>query len=109
MLAASIAVALAFWGPAPCTLVYHVAALEPANVAGTEWRDGIYCQIRIDARRWRWGELCSVIVHETGHAHGLRHSSDPRDVMYPVLTRTADACRGKRPARYPPGTMISLR
>lgn len=110
MLAAAIAVALAYWGTPPCQPVVHVHQLDQASgVLGIAHPTlAGYCEVEIAARAWRWGTLCSVLVHEVGHLHGLKHSTDPQDVMYPELVRTADACRGRRPARYGPGAVIRL-
>jgi hypothetical protein len=108
MLASAIALAIAFWGPPPpacATVAYHVASLPEPVLGQMAYYDG-WCEVQIDRRPWRWGPLCSTLVHETGHAHGLGHSTDESDVMFPVLLRTADACRGKRPSRYPRGTVI---
>jgi hypothetical protein len=100
MLAASIAVALAFWGPAPppCT----VESVRVVDFAGGEWGvawvGGPTCPIEIQTRRWKWWELCATVVHEYGHVYGRGHSSDPDDVMAPFLSDPAPMCRGKRPA-----------
>jgi hypothetical protein len=96
MLAASIAVALAFWGPPPCELQVKVAELDGA--LGRATYGGEVCLVEIDARRWKWWELCYAMLHEVGHTHSLPHSEDPRSVMFPSLERPADACTGRRPA-----------
>lgn len=126
MFLAALAVAAAFWGPGPPTSV-HVHSLPGRALGQTACFEDGHCEVQIDSRRWTWGQLCSVILHEDGHAHdyidpvgiwrtradGTRwldraHSPDRRDVMFPELVRTADACRGKRPARYPRGAVIRL-
>jgi hypothetical protein len=124
--AAALAVSLAFWGPPPCDVQYRVAALDDALGRAT-W-GGEVCLVEIDARRWKWWELCYAMLHETGHTRAYRdpvgvlirdeetgkvwidytHSPDPLSVMYPALKRPADACRGKRPARYRRGSVIRL-
>lgn len=105
MLAAAIALALAYWGPSTCQTVVHVQAL-PGDVLGQTYNyNGEWCEVQVDARRWRWGLLCSTILHEYGHAHGRGHSPG---VMSPVLVGTLEPCRGKRPARYRPGARILL-
>ena len=106
MLAAAIAVAIALWGPPPCVAAYHVADLEGDVLGQVVHHDPTYCEVLIDRRPWRWWQLCAVVVHEAGHTHGLPHSADPLNVMYPELWRPADVCRGKRPAQYPRGAVI---
>jgi hypothetical protein len=64
--------------------------------------------VEIDAREWRWRDLCYAVVHEYGHAAGLGHSEDTRSVMFPEMGRSAVACRGRRPAQYPPFARIRL-
>ena len=107
MLAASIAVALSVMGPPPCTVAYHVEQLPPP-VIGVMRREGDHCEIVLAARKWRFWELCAATLHETLHAHGLGHSTDPLDVMYPELWRPADPCRGKRPPQFKRGAVIEL-
>jgi hypothetical protein len=99
MLAASIAVALAFWGPAPppCTIEPVRVVDFPGDAWGTAWTGGPVCTVEVASRRWKWWELCAVVVHEYGHAYGHGHSEDPDDVMSPLLTGPVRACRGKRP------------
>jgi hypothetical protein len=101
MLAASIAVALAFWGPAPppCTVdTVHVVEFPGGGVWGTAWVGTDPCIVEVASRRWKWWELCAVVVHEYGHVYGRGHSPDPDDVMHATLTGPTPACRGKRPA-----------
>lgn len=35
---------------------------------------------------------CAVLRHEDGHLHGLEHSSDPHNIMYPSLTYIPSQC-----------------
>jgi hypothetical protein len=106
MWAASIAVALALWGPPPCAMVVKVAELDGA--LGRATYGGPVCLIEVDARRWRWWSLCSTVLHEWGHTHGQPHGGSPGDLMYPALVRMADPCRGQRPPRYRRGAVIRL-
>lgn len=105
MLAHAIAVALSFWGPPPCGLDIAVAELDGYAGVATVYPSG-RCTVEIDAGWWRWGQLCSALTHEIGHVWGKPHVDDPRDVMFPVLIRTADNCRGKRPPQFRRGEYV---
>lgn len=40
-----------------------------------------------------WFErACAVIRHEDGHLHGLRHSSDPTNIMFPSIAFVPSQC-----------------
>jgi hypothetical protein len=106
VLVASLAVAAMWWGPGPCQdpVVKVVPIRGPA--IGAAWTD--LCVLEVEPGAWLWKDLCSVVVHEVGHLRGLGHSGDRRSVMYPRIVRTATACKGRRPARYPAGTLIRL-
>jgi hypothetical protein len=112
MLAASLAIALAWWGPLPCQPVVKVADLSAIEAVGQYTRTGPdTCLVEIHSQEWTFNRLCYAVVHEVGHAAGLGHSADRRSVMFPRLPprgRTAAACRGRRPAQYPAGTRIRL-
>ena len=106
MWVAALAVAAGLWPAPPCQVVAHVAALDRA--LGQVSFGGPVCLVEVDARRWKFWQLCSVFVHEYGHIAGLPHSPDPLSVMYPRLVRNADVCRGKRPPQYKRGAVIRL-
>lgn len=48
---------------------------------------------------WPAWVTCTVAYHEAGHLHGLGHSDDPTDVMYPLIERHYWRCADatKRP------------
>jgi hypothetical protein len=106
MWAAAIAVSLAFWGAPPCQVQAHVAELDGA--LGVATFGGPVCVIEIDARRWKWWQLCSTFAHEWGHLVGQVHGGQPGDLMYPQLVRNAEPCKGKRPPEYERGAVIRL-
>ena len=108
MLAHAIAVALAFWGPPPCGLDIAVAELEPGLAGSAHVYSSGRCTVEVAAGEWRWWELCSVLTHEVGHVHGRVHSDDPFDVMFPVVWRPAENCRGERPAQFRRGEYVRL-
>lgn len=51
------------------------------------------CSITFNAAEpWTWPRFCTVMVHEYGHLTGHPHSTDPGDVMYPLLVRIDPVC-----------------
>lgn len=73
------------WGPPPCGQPNVVFATPSDDAIG--WTVPGVCTIYLNREipwrrypKWR----CSAIVHEWGHLAGQKHSSDPRNVMYPV-------------------------
>lgn len=57
------------------------------------------CRVEFNPRAtWTWAKFCTVLVHEFGHLTGHRHSSDPHDVMSPVLVDPLPACTAVRPS-----------
>jgi hypothetical protein len=86
-----------YWGGTRClhiTYAYH--QLADGRIAQAGWyafgltpRVYLRCSITFDARRIRisFALYCAVVVHEFGHLSGHPHVRDPRDIMYPVLTR----------------------
>ena len=101
------AVAAKVWND-PCAGRVQV---DIAAQAGADWLASTLpsqCRITLSAtRRWRWGLLCPVLLHEYGHLAGYRdplnpadpfHSHDPRSIMWPQ-THADVRCR-RRGVQY---------
>jgi hypothetical protein len=51
--------------------------------------------IRSLARSTNFGFTCAVIVHESGHLHGLEHETNPASIMFPgfpIRSRVPGIC-----------------
>jgi hypothetical protein len=58
------------------------------NVAGVASLSGpAIRQVTVTYCEARWASHVGISIHELGHAFGLRHSSDPGDVMFPSAGR----------------------
>jgi hypothetical protein len=78
-------IAAAFWGQTPACGQPTISRAElPPPVVGLADLSG--CAILIDPSRLRGaGMVCMAVLHEYGHELGLGHSTDPNNVMYPVI------------------------
>jgi hypothetical protein len=82
--------------------------IDVAPQPGADWLASTLpsqCRITL-ARRWRWGVLCPVLLHEYGHLAGYtdpanpldpHHSSDPDSIMWPFAHADARCRRRGRP------------
>src|SRR4051812_46141385 len=62
------------------------AAWAMADSGGIVLNQDIYPWPPALEPRWLWNHwMCVLIVHEYGHVLGLGHSTDPYNIMYPVL------------------------
>ncbi len=53
------------------------------------------CRITVSSRaRLPFSSLCSLLMHERGHAAGYKHSSNPRSIMHSPIYIVPRACRG---------------
>lgn len=81
----------------PCPHTYVAAVVDGGSpLAGNFILPSGDCIIWVNASDgpFRSRQLCKLIVHEAGHLRGLRHSTNPRSVMYPQPTRVPAGCRG---------------
>jgi hypothetical protein len=77
--------------PGHCSPVsIRFGRVPPRTYAITRDPCGIVLHREIDRKTFK--VRCTIIVHETGHLAGLRHSSDPTSIMYP-RPRVWPACR----------------
>jgi hypothetical protein len=62
------------------------AAWAMADSGGIVLNQDIYPWPPALEPRWLWNHwMCVLIVHEYGHVLGFGHSTDPYNIMYPVL------------------------
>lgn len=87
---ASLGVADRYWANRTdtCPRTYVSAMVAPwsltdGQLAGASRDSHEDCAVSIDAQ-YPMGarDLCKLIVHEVGHLRGVKHSMDPRSVMY---------------------------
>lgn len=93
MLRQDFAAAQHYWGgPSPlCSTVERRVIALPLGEGGeaTEPYPGYYgpCHLYVaQSMIYEPRVVCTIIIHEDGHLHGLGHSPDPTSVMYPKLT-----------------------
>jgi hypothetical protein len=94
-LAAWIAIAAAYWGPAPCDSVSVVTA-EPPQRGLLAWTYTGACEIYLTPgyRRGDPSPLeCQLIVHEYGHLHGHDHDHPDPVMSGDGLELHVDGCR----------------
>ena len=98
--------AYSHWGPTRCAdhIRYAYISVSGRIVARARWsyaagspRSYLSCSITFNTRLIRAGFFlyCAAVVHEFGHLSGFyerggpdggRHSANPRNIMYPVIT-----------------------
>jgi hypothetical protein len=86
-------IAAAFWGQTPaCGQPTITQAELGPSVAGLA--DLSTCSITLaNELPLGAGWQCMVAVHEYGHLLGMPHSSDPTNVMYPVIRPPMWPCK----------------
>lgn len=92
-LAPLLMIAAAFWGQTPdCGQPSIERAQFLPPVVGLA--DLGTCTIFVDPSRFQAaGWACMTVLHEYGHELGLGHSSDPNNVMYPVIRAPVWPCK----------------
>jgi Matrixin len=91
-----------YWGgpPTNCTSLERVIVpdnflVSPLVAEATVPREPEPCFLRISrslAKPRNSGQLCAVMIHEDGHLHGLDHSNNPYNVMYPSIAHIPKVC-----------------
>lgn len=44
------------------------------------------------AQPYLFERMCAVMFHEVGHLHGLEHSTNPNNIMYPEILTIPQPC-----------------
>lgn len=90
-------IARAFWGGTRCLHIsYHYRALRSNVIAQAQWYTlsltpdtYLHCSITFDTAKIRvsFALYCGAVVHEWGHLAGRGHAQNPRNIMFPRLTK----------------------
>lgn len=80
-----LVIAAAFWGQSPACGYPDIEAVDlPPPIVGLADSEACSISIRRDVLSTP-GLGCEVALHEYGHLLGLGHSTNPNNVMYPVM------------------------
>lgn len=92
-LAVSLIVAAFVWHAPPVPMAdVSVDPALPWNVLAQTYVDDRRITLNADWPTWKPEYLCTVIVHEVGHLEGHDHSTDPGNVMYPIMLNYYAPC-----------------
>lgn len=117
---ADVGIANSYWGSPPTACASISVAMAPVIFLSGEpesglatippsGASGIPCEV-IVASTLPPPLLCSVMVHEFGHLHGLQHSPDPGNIMFEgsPLAAVIPGCPLAPPAPEPPSYSVEL-
>ena len=72
-------------------VAYRYVPRQASPLVGTF--DSGKCQVTVYGRH-SFGMLCSILVHERGHAAGRGHHLNPRSIMHQKINRPHPLCGG---------------
>lgn len=85
-IAAAISAGVMAFGPIGTEVHLHYVKLPGAFAGASRPPDDIAVDKRPKSAWPKWKAQC-VIIHEYGHLAGRRHSSDPRSIMRPSISK----------------------